>query len=79
MPNVLIRNVPDDVHARLRERAARSGRSLQEFLRREVERLSTEPSLEEIFEEARREGTPNLTFADFLRARDVERTPDEGA
>ncbi len=36
MPNVLIRDLPDDVHARLKARAAARGQSLQAFLTQEL-------------------------------------------
>jgi plasmid stability protein len=32
MPSIQVKNVPDDVHAILRRRAAASGQSLQEYL-----------------------------------------------
>jgi plasmid stability protein len=32
MPSIQVKNVPDDVHAVLRRRAAASGQSLQEYL-----------------------------------------------
>src|SRR6266540_1792638 len=32
MPNVLVRDVPDDVHAALQQRAERRGQSLQQYL-----------------------------------------------
>jgi len=49
MANVQIRNVPDDVHARLKEQAARSGRSLNEYLLGEMAQLSRTPTLPELF------------------------------
>jgi len=47
MANVLVRDVPDDVHARLRARAAQAGYSLQQFLQIELKRLATQPSIGE--------------------------------
>ena len=38
MPTIQIRAVPEDVHRTYRERAARAGMSLQEYLRAELTR-----------------------------------------
>lgn len=52
MPSVQVKNVPDDVHRILRERAARAGQSMQEYL---LDLLSTgarEPTLAEVLDRA---------------------------
>lgn len=48
MRNVLIRDLPDDVHARLQERATAAGQSLQQFLSGELARIARSASLDEI-------------------------------
>jgi len=49
MPRMLqIRNVPDEVHRKLKIRAAREGVTLSELLAREARRLAEQPSLEEM-------------------------------
>ncbi len=48
MPNVLIRDLPDDVHATLQRRAAAAGQSLQQFLTAELARVATNPTLTEV-------------------------------
>ena len=48
MPNVLIRDVPDDVHAELVHRASSAGQSLQLYLKLELERLARTPTLEQV-------------------------------
>ena len=45
---VRIRNVPDDVHRRLKARAARTGMSISAYLLREVERSLERPTPEEM-------------------------------
>jgi len=50
MPNVLIRDVPDDVHAELVLRASNAGQSLQGYLKRELERLARTPSLTSVLD-----------------------------
>ena len=42
--NITIRNVPDEVRDELAARAARSGRSLQEFLSAELVRIASTPT-----------------------------------
>lgn len=43
MASISIRDVPDDARDELAARAARSGRSLQEYLRRELVELASRP------------------------------------
>ena len=45
---IQIRDVPDDVHATLRARAARAGESLSDYVRREIERLARRPSIADV-------------------------------
>lgn len=47
MVSVLVRDLPDDVHRELTARAERSGQSLQQFLRSELERLARRESLDD--------------------------------
>lgn len=47
MPNVLIRDLPDDVHASLQRRAEQAGQSLQQFLTAELTKVAT-PSMNEV-------------------------------
>lgn len=48
MPNVLIRDVPEGVHARLQTRADEHGQSLQQYLAGELRRLAERPSMDEV-------------------------------
>lgn len=50
MPNVLVREIPDDVHAALQRRAQRRGQSLQQYLATELARLAAQPSVEDLFD-----------------------------
>lgn len=47
MPNVLVRDLPDDVHSTLQRRASQRGQSLQQYLASELKRLADRPSLDE--------------------------------
>jgi plasmid stability protein len=49
MPNLLVRDLPDDVHHELQRRAAARGQSLQQFLTAELTRLTSRPSLDDLF------------------------------
>jgi antitoxin FitA len=50
---ITIRDVPDSVRDELAARAAAQGRSMQEFLRAELERLAARPSMESVLERIR--------------------------
>ncbi|MEP7022592.1 MAG: hypothetical protein ABJB47_02015 [Actinomycetota bacterium] len=57
MTNVLVRDVPEDVHAALVARAERRGQSLQLYLTGELRRLAERPGLEEVLDRIdRRQG-----------------------
>lgn len=74
MPNLLVRDVPDDVHAALQRRAERRGQSLQQFLSAELLRLADRPSIDEVLDriERRRGGRVGLRQAaeDLSEGRD---------
>lgn len=65
MPNVLVRDVPEGVHAELQRRAAQRGQSLQQYLAAELERLADKPTLEDVLQriESHREGQVGLRKA----------------
>jgi hypothetical protein len=50
MPNVLVRDVPEEVHAALQRRAERHGQSLQQYLAAELRRLAERPSIDEVLD-----------------------------
>ena len=54
MRNVLVRDVPDEVHAELQRRAERRGQSLQQYLAAELRRLAERPSVDEVLERIER-------------------------
>jgi plasmid stability protein len=57
MSNVLVRDIPEDVHAALQRRAERRGQSLQQYLSGELRRLADRPNLEEVLDRIdRRQG-----------------------
>lgn len=49
MPKMVrIRNVPDEVHRKVKARAASAGMSLSDYLLREVERIVSLPPVEDV-------------------------------
>ena len=57
MPNVLVRDLPDDVHASLQRRAESAGQSLQQYLATELTRLASMPTMDDVLARiARRNG-----------------------
>lgn len=50
MSNVLVRDIPEDVHAALQRRAELRGQSLQQYLAGELRRLAERPSIEEVLD-----------------------------
>jgi plasmid stability protein len=65
MPNVLVRDLPHDVHAALQRRAEQRGQSLQQYLTSELRRLAERPNLEEVLAriDGRKGGRVGLTQA----------------
>lgn len=45
---IQIRNVPEETHRRLKARAALEGMSMSDYILRELRRLATKPTLEEL-------------------------------
>lgn len=77
MVAVTIRNVPDDVRDELAARAARSGRSLQEYLVGQLVELASRPDLDAVIDGARarvRAAGSSATTAQILAARDADRS-----
>lgn len=76
MVALTIRNVPDAVRDELAARAARSGRSLQEYLAAALMDLASRPSAEDVLARARERVTrtgSRVDVRDILAARDAER------
>ena len=76
MVALTIRNVPDEVRDELAARAARSGRSLQEYLAAALTELASRPAVEDVLARARervsRTGS-RIAVEDILAARDADR------
>ena len=70
MAHIQIRNVPPELHRKLKVRAAQEGLTLSEYLLREAERAVEKPTIEELTRriEARRLPTLKSHPADLIRA-----------
>lgn len=73
---ITIRDVPDAVRDELAARAALAGKSMQEYLRAELERLAARPPVEKVLERIRERkvtaGT-RLSPEEILARRDADR------
>lgn len=65
MPSIQVKDVPEDVHAVLRRRAAVAGKSLQEYLLGRLVEDARHPTLEEVLDRSsgRAGGSVPLEFA----------------
>ena len=73
---ITIRNVPEAVRDELAARAARDRKSMQEYLKGELERLAARPSLETWLERVRdrkRSAGSRVTAKQILKQRDADR------
>ncbi len=71
-----IRDVPEKVRDELAARAALQGKSMQEFLRAELERLATRPSVEAWLQQVRkrkRAAQTRVSSKQILENRDADR------
>ena len=67
---IQIRNVPDDLHRKLKSRAALAGMSLSDYLLREIREVASRPTLDEMRDrlEAREPVTLDISIADAVRS-----------
>ena len=73
---ITIRDVPEDVRDELASRAARERKSMQEYLKQELERLAARPSLHAWLErvgERKRAADRRVSGKEILRHRDADR------
>lgn len=78
---IQIRNVPDDLHRKLKVKAAQEGMTLSDYLLSEVEKVAEKPTLAEMMERLRRrepvelDETPEVIIR---RMRDADDLRDPG-
>jgi len=75
MASITIRDVPDEVRGELAARAARSGRSMQEYLRLSLIELAAKPDRDDVWDRiarrVARSGT-RLSMDDILEGKDAD-------
>jgi plasmid stability protein len=74
---ITIRDVPEKVRDELSARAALQGKSMQEFLRSELERLAARPSIDAWLDEVRKRknaAQTRVSSKEVLRHRDADRS-----
>ena len=74
MPHVLVRDVPEDVHRKLTQRARANGTSLQRYLSSELTRLAETPTLDEVIARIEQNLGGRVGFAQAVTDLDEIRT-----
>jgi plasmid stability protein len=73
---ITIRDVPEEVRDELAGRAAKQGKSMQEYLRAELERLADRPSVDAWLKQVsarKRASQTRVSTARILKSRDADR------
>lgn len=73
MPNVQVRNVPDDVHEALVRRAERAGQSLQQFLSTQLAVIAATPTIDEVLDRIERRPKGHLPATLVIESIDEDR------
>jgi antitoxin FitA len=76
MPSIQVKDVPDDVHATLRRRAAAAGMSLQEYLLSRLVEDAHTPTLEEVLDRAGGRAGGRAPLKNAVRAVRFDRDAD---
>ena len=73
---ITIEDVPEEVRDKLAARAARKRQPMQEYLRGQLERIASQPSIDGWLEEARqfrKTSRTRVSAAQIIEARDADR------
>jgi plasmid stability protein len=63
---IQIRDVPDEVHRTLKVRAAAEGLSLSDYIKRDLEELAKQATIEDVFASARARGDSGITAEEIV-------------
>ena len=74
VPNILVRDLPDDVHRVLQDRAKHRGQSLQQYLSSELTRLAARPTVDELFERVSKRRGGKVGLAQAVADLEAERS-----
>ena len=66
---IQVRNVPEELHRRIKARAARAGMSLSEYLLQEIRRMAEQPTVEKLWDRIGRRRPAELSInpAELIR------------
>jgi hypothetical protein len=73
VPNIQVRDVPEDVHAALVRRAELAGQSLQQYLAAQLTALAATPTLDEMLDRIGQRPKGRLSRRDAIAAVEDER------
>ena len=73
MPNVQVRDVPEDVHAALVRRAELAGQSLQQYLAAQLAQLVSTPTVNEVLARIEQRTGGRMTGEEAVAAVEAER------
>jgi antitoxin FitA len=63
---IQIRDVPEEVHRTLKVRAAAEGLSLSDYIKRDLEELAKQATIEDVFAGARARGSSGITAEEIV-------------
>ncbi len=66
MPNIQIKDVPEDTHAVMRQRASAAHQSLQEYLRSKLIAEAAQPTVDEVLDRVEGRAGGSLSLADAV-------------
>ncbi len=66
MPHIQIKDVPEDTHAVMRQRASAAHQSLQEYLRSKLIAEATQPTVDEVLDRVEGRAGGSLSLADAV-------------
>lgn len=73
MPNVQVRNVPQEVHEALVRQAELAGQSLQHYLAAKLALIAATPTIDEVLDRIKHHTKGRLSGADAIAALESER------
>lgn len=73
MPNVQVRDVPEDVHRALVRRAEQAGQSLQQYLATQLSIIASTPNTQDILDRIENRSKGTLSAATTVEILDSER------
>jgi plasmid stability protein len=75
--HVQIRNMPEETHRKLKIRAAKEGMSMSDYLRLEIEKLVSRPTVKEWLERVRSREPMTISVEDAVEAIRQEREQND--